>query len=139
MQQVIETLEEQVQRGVELLDREQPGWHERVYVPDLDMRSGPCSILGQVYRDVYDRGFVDAVEHLFGIQWSREVPDHDYQKLVDHGFAMHLEWPQLETAWAVLIQQRMQVRNVCPNDHENAPFVVKCKECGESLREEENW
>jgi hypothetical protein len=109
---------EQVQRGIALLDRDRPaGWEAAIYLPDLDINSGCTCVLGQVYRDVYETGFVSAVEHLFGIRWSRNVSDSDYQQLVDHGFAVSLdlykdlEPPklQLEMVWSVFIKQRMEV------------------------------
>jgi len=138
---------DQVRRGMQLLDGDRPGWEHLVYLPDLDICS-PCTcVLGQVYREVYDVGFMGAIFHLFGILWMRKVPNEEYQQLVDHGFAVDRRLYgeeeaaklQLESVWKVLIGQRTGVEGTCPNDHENIPGTVFCKECGESLREEVNW
>lgn len=108
---------DQVERGMQLLDRDRPtGWEHSIYLPDLDICS-PCTcILGQVYREVYDVGFMGAIHHLFGILWMREVPDKEYQQLVDHGFAvsrgLYHEGEsaklQLEAVWKVFLLQRTE-------------------------------
>src|SRR5437667_4506213 len=100
---------DQVQRGMQLLDRDCPGWEKRIYLPDLDINSGCTCILGQVYRDVFFDGFVGAAYHLFGVVWLRNVPNEDYQQFVDHGFAVDLNYfkdeeppkLQLEMIWKV--------------------------------------
>lgn len=138
---------DQVERGMQLLDQDRPAWEETVYLPDLDICSGCACVLGQVYREVYETGFVGAVFHLFAIEWTRAISDGDYQQLVDHGFAVSRDLYhegesaklQLEAVWRVFIGQRTGVQGTCPNDHPNLPGMVFCGECGESLREEANW
>jgi hypothetical protein len=108
----------QVQRGMQLLDSNRPaGWENSIYLPDLDINSGCTCILGQVYGPVYATGFVEAVHHLFGFWWCRDVSEAYYQLLVDHGFAVdrayHQEGEppklQLEMVWKVFLQQRTGV------------------------------
>lgn len=107
---------QQVQRGIAVLDHDRPGWEQSVYLPDLDLNSACSCILGQVYRDDYLNGFKGAAYALFGILWVHPIPDEDYQELVDHGFAVSLDYKdqeppklQLEMVWSVFIQQRMEV------------------------------
>lgn len=40
---------DRVQAGVELLDRELPGWEHRIDLSDLDMSSGCGCVLGQLF------------------------------------------------------------------------------------------
>lgn len=39
-----------VKRGVKLLNRRNPGWHEAIDLRDLDMDSPWCCVLGQLYH-----------------------------------------------------------------------------------------
>lgn len=99
----------QVKQGMELLDRDRPGWEDLIWIDVLDLASSCGCILGQVYAQVYEDGFVGAVRHLFGIEWTRDVSDSDYQKLVDHGFATEIDYQQLRMVWVVLLQEEKGV------------------------------
>lgn len=53
--------EQRVARGVKLLDKQVPGWDQRIRLHHLDMASGYKCVLGQLYGD-YPR----ALDALFG-------------------------------------------------------------------------
>ena len=43
--------EEQVKRGIRLLDSAMPGWRKRIRIKNLDLHSGCNCILGQLYGE----------------------------------------------------------------------------------------
>jgi hypothetical protein len=116
---------DQVQQGMKLLDQDHPGWEGLVYLPDLDINSGCTCVLGQVYRETEDQGFIGAVHRLFNIVWTRDVSDGDYQQLVAHGFAVSRNYfpegeaakLQLESVWKALLQQRELVEQLAEKEH----------------------
>jgi hypothetical protein len=116
---------DQVQQGMRLLDQDHPGWEGLVYLPDLDINSGCTCVLGQVYRETEDQGFIGAVHRLFNIVWTRDVSDGDYQQLVDHGFAVSRDLfsegeaakLQLESVWKAFLQQRALVEQLAEKEH----------------------
>lgn len=116
---------DQVQKGMQLLDQDHPGWEGLVYLPDLDINSGCTCILGQAYRETEDQGFIGAVHRLFGIVWTRDVSDSDYQQLVDHGFAVDRRYYsegeaaklQLESVWQAFLQQRELIEQLAEKEH----------------------
>lgn len=116
---------DQVKHGMQLLDQDHPGWEGLVYLPDLDINSGCSCVLGQVYRETEDQGFVGVVHRLFGIVWTRDVSDGDYQQLVAHGFAVSRDYDgegetaklQLESVWKCLLQQRALVEQLAEKEH----------------------
>lgn len=115
----------QVKRGMQLLDQDHPGWEGLVYLPDLDINSGCTCILGQVYRETEELGFIGAVLRLFGIVWTRDVSDGDYQQLVAHGFAVSRRYfpegesakLQLEAVWKVFLRQRLLTEQLAEKEH----------------------
>lgn len=48
------TYKERIGRGIELLDREVPGWSDKIICEDLDLGDGNQCILGQVFADRKD-------------------------------------------------------------------------------------
>lgn len=89
------TIKERVQAGAELLDREEPGWEQRIDVRELDLQDACRCILGQLYGD-YDDGI--ALIHL---------PDEDSLGF-DFGFnsTMTPQFRTLTRAWKALIRER---------------------------------
>lgn len=60
-------LEEAVQRGITLLNENEPGWRDKIVMEDFDIRSCHRCVLGFVYKDLcseYEDGFEVGVDQL---------------------------------------------------------------------------
>lgn len=106
-------LTRRVQRGLELLDREMPGWAQFMDADRLDLALGNRCILGQLYSGHYDMG--EAV--LFGRGRSAREATNDarrhgfYQGLFSTNHRLTLEWAKI-----ILIRQydAEQLNKTCP-------------------------
>lgn len=90
-------IEQRVQRGIELLDKERPGWRSEIDLHKLDMGEYNICILGQLYGD-YGKG----ADKLFGIRSFDGSPAHygfdKHPGLSDPFKALNDEWKkQLST------------------------------------------
>lgn len=71
------TLEARVERGAALLDREMPGWWERIDVVRLDVRE-PCRCIGgQLGSGEYGR-YSRLMKQLFGDSACAAVAEHGF-------------------------------------------------------------
>ncbi len=95
---------EHVQRGIALLDKKHPDWEHGIQIDELDMSSGYSCILGQLFNG----GFTEGVNCLFGFSWSGSVPvtNEEYRIVADHGFVTSVDYHQLEIIWKGLFQQK---------------------------------
>ena len=98
-------LNENVQRGVALLDKEMPDWRERIDLPAFDIQECESCVLGFCYGGValdewdsddeedvesgYDLGLIQ----LFADQRDTSATDH----AIRHGFDRPDYWPRLHT------------------------------------------
>lgn len=84
--------EEEVKRGIALLNQKNPGWREKVDLETLNMLKVAGCTLGQVYKDYYEGlielGLTDtddsAVQYGFqmpGVEAGFGVEDEDYDEL----------------------------------------------------------
>ena len=91
--------EEEVKRGIALLNEKNPGWREKVNLDTLDMLKVAGCTLGQVYKDYYE-GLIElglsdtddsAVQYGFqmpGVEAGFGVEDEDYEKLTETWVAL---------------------------------------------------
>lgn len=99
------TYTENVQRGIALLDKEEPGWVGHINLADLDLMFGQDCILGQIAQRRYLVGN--------GYEWMRDRlygPNDSGARVwaIDHGFLapkqetyedMVTEYDTLTEAW----------------------------------------
>jgi hypothetical protein len=78
---------ERVARGAALLDREYPGWHQRIDLSVLDLANSCRCILGQVYRPV---AHIPGQQTSWGQEDGYDTGTEDLNlnsgDIVDHGF-----------------------------------------------------
>src|SRR5437868_296234 len=95
---------EKVLRGAALLDREHPGWRDKIDLALLDLSDRCSCILGQIFA-FYEEG----ISALWGIDTCQFRSDEwiaspAYQTVVAHGFSIDLpyqyhKWRALQEAW----------------------------------------
>lgn len=92
-----ERLTAAVDKGVELLDQQQPGWRDRIDVSSLDMHQGGSCVLGQLFGDYFDG------RSKLGLN-ADDAIDHGFMALIVQG--EDLSWEDRselhEAQWATL-------------------------------------
>lgn len=71
------TMEENVARGVALLDEKVPNWRERISAEDLEMSSTRSCILGQLFD-----------HYFYGLEWMFPATNDNgqFESSILHGF-----------------------------------------------------
>lgn len=105
--------EEEIARGMALLDDQEPGWYKKISLKELALGSTSYCVLGQVYGDFDDgiRQLFDGDEH-DGV-YSETGP---YKFVRSHGFDLPLaegnvlsrvdEYDQFTDEWRIAIRTR---------------------------------
>lgn len=107
---------ERAERGAALLDREEPGWADRINLSTFDLGDGCLCVLGQVYSR-YAEGIkalalaeadsTDAEDDLgdYGAPYGFNLGTADYNG--NRGLpSIHAAWSVLQHAWVQVIRQR---------------------------------
>lgn len=117
----------EVAKGIAVLDREKPGWEDRINVPELDLEDMNQCILGQLFMDQVsgEFGYLVGVSRLSGeypsgeagVDWATEhgfytdLPHVNVE--LDELFNKHVtgsrvDWlyEQLALEWIAVIQAR---------------------------------
>lgn len=92
-------MHKQVKRGVDFLDEHRPGWHRKIQLDSLNMKSKRECILGQVFGD-----FGEGKEELgikVGAEYGFALPVG--QSFYNH----HLPWKELQSYWVEAINERL--------------------------------
>lgn len=107
------TVEERVENGAKLLDEECPGWFERIEVDDLDIKSYPYCVLGQLGKE--ETG--EEVGYFAYRHMARKLGFSDHWEEVRNGFMLDLNegeeglmfeaGPVLTNEWLKQIRSRI--------------------------------
>ena len=92
-------MEDQVRRGIALLDDKVEGWRERVSLNELDTNDCDQCVLGQLFGDYYS-GKIEL--HLSSIQAQAcgfSVPE----RLIDYSTLESVEYEALTNTWKALL------------------------------------
>lgn len=105
----IAQLQARVDRGMALLDAQNPGWESKVKLESLDLTSGDRCILGQVYCNddsVRFFGYELGCKALFGGMrgYERDSATHGFYTQADDS---HLVYARLEKLWAAALRARI--------------------------------
>lgn len=93
---------ERVNRGAQLLDRQNPSWMDRVFPQRLQMSSGRWCIIGQTYGDYDSVGIPFGMDSL-----DTDVADEVQDKAVEHGFMENgVPFELLDRVWVYLLNAR---------------------------------
>lgn len=94
-----------VRRGVELLDREIPGWHERIDLETLEVISTSHCVLGQLFEDFYV-GYDDFLPHPRIVNVYELGFDADTAGLRDKWAEYPSNCATLTRLWAYVVRTR---------------------------------
>lgn len=91
--------DERAARGSRWLDDNEPGWEEKIYLPELDLSEPDACVCGQIgpgfYRYIFEKGLSGYRAHRLGfIIWERG----------EKGGTK--EYASLTSAWKRLIRKR---------------------------------
>jgi hypothetical protein len=92
------TIKERVKAGAALLDREEPGWEQRINLETLNLEESCCCVLGQLFQG-YSTGVARLdldLEAEFSLGFYRFDPASDRE----------YSWDSLTRAWKALIRER---------------------------------
>ena len=98
-----ESLATRVRRGVALLDRVMPGWHDRIDVDTLDINFCHRCVLGQLFGGNYDLG----VSTVFV---NRELFDDAFAGFDSYSLQRSRENAALTRLWAFVVRTRQAAR-----------------------------
>lgn len=109
-------LDENAERGAQMLDKRRPGWHRKISLDELNMADGSCCVIGQNFNGSYApavRGLsAGSSPHLASSQYAWEI-DHGFLPPVlnaplfpDPAFSVE-EFAHLGKAWERQIQDRL--------------------------------
>lgn len=106
---------ERIAKGIALLDKEVPGWCERVDIKVLDLGSPFKCVLGQVFQEEAMESDEEEDGFGFGIHFFQLDKPTDYgfdkRSMFDGGVRVtHEEYPNLTADW------RRAVRVHCPKE-----------------------
>jgi len=90
-------LQQRVQRGMTLLDKEYPGWREKINLAYLDLSSGCDCVLGQVYGH-----YIEGSHEIGLVMTDEEEPytPEEAAALDSHGFnSPSCSCEELTEAW----------------------------------------
>jgi hypothetical protein len=99
-------------RGAKLLDKEMPGWHDKIDVGRLDMQSGCNCVYGQLgtesmlWDKLNDLGDIMGREYYFGYQLHDDVCVWADRKGKNGWPLLDLAWDWLQEEWLREIHTR---------------------------------
>jgi|SRR6516225_1064263 hypothetical protein len=103
-------LKARVRKGVKFLDKDCPKWYKKVSVRTLDLRTGGCCVLGQVYG-----GYPKGLESLngeglnCGIAYGFWLDPMRYKSKYE---TWEKGMEQLEKLWKTVIERRKKKKEV---------------------------
>jgi hypothetical protein len=103
-------------RGAKLLDKERPGWHNKIDVGRLDVQHACQCVYGQLRAEEVFQDKLDTLgspimgqDYYFGYELHRDAQDWAYRKSLAGGFSSYkLAWDWLQEEWLREIYTRRE-------------------------------